>query len=67
MKYNIGQTVYTISIIDIPTAYTIVGKIQYKILGITYKTRYACKKKSNGEERIISGRKLHRMITDNKE
>lgn len=37
MKYNVGQTVYTISIIDDITEYTIIGKIEYKILGITYK------------------------------
>jgi hypothetical protein len=73
MKYNVGQTVYTVSIIDNITEYTIIGKIEYKILGFTYKTRYVCKPTPNNiflfdkSEKVISGRKLHKMITDNKE
>lgn len=73
MKYHIGQTVYTISIMDNIIEYTIIGKIEYKILGITYKTRYVCKPTQNNRflldtnTKVISGRKLHRMITDNKE
>ena len=73
MKYHIGQTVYTVSIIDDITEYTIIGKIEYKILGITYKTRYVCKPTQNNrflldkDIKVISGRKLHKMITDNKE
>lgn len=73
MKYNVGQTVYTISIIDDITEYTIIGKIEYKILGITYKTRYVCKPTQNNrllldrDTKVISGRKLHKMITDNKD
>ena len=73
MKYNIGQTVYTISDIDYITEYTIVGKVEYKIFGIVYKTRYVCKPTPNNiflfdkSEKVISGRKLHKMITDNKE
>lgn len=73
MKYNVGQTVYTVSIIDYITEYTIIGKIEYKILGIIYKTRYVCKPTQNNrllldrDTKVISGRKLHKMITDNKE
>ena len=65
MKYNVGQTVYTISIIDDIT--------EYKILGFTYKTRYVCKPTQNNrflldrDTKVISGRKLHKMITDNKD
>ena len=70
---KVGQTVYTVSIIDDITEYTIIGKIEYKILGFTYKTRYVCKPTPNNiflfdkSEKVISGRKLHKMITDNKE
>lgn len=73
MKYNIWQTVYTVSIIDDITEYTIIGKIEYKILGITYKIRYVCKLTQDNRflldrnTKVISGRKLHKMITDNKE
>lgn len=73
MKYNVGQTVYTVSNIDYITEYIIVGKIEYKILGFTYRTRYVCKPTPNNlfsfdkSEKVISGRKLHKMITDNKE
>ncbi len=68
MKYNVGQTVYTVSIIDYITEYTIIGKIEYKILGFTYKTRYVCKPTQNNRIlldeniKVISGRKLHKMI-----
>lgn len=70
MKYNVGQTVYTVSIIDYITEYTIIGKIEYKILGFTYKTRYVCKPTQNNRIlldeniKVISGRKLHKMIID---
>lgn len=72
MKYNVGQTVYTINIIDDIIEYTIIGKIEYKILGITYKTRYVCKPTQkrlllDRDTKVISGRKLHKMITDNKD
>ena len=73
MKYNVGQTVYTISIIDGITEYTIIDKIEYKILGIIYKTKYVCKPTQNNrflldrDIKVISERKLHKMITDNKE
>lgn len=73
MKYNAGQTVYTISIIDGITEYTIIDKIEYKILGIIYKTKYVCKPTQNNrflldrDIKVISERKLHKMITDNKE
>lgn len=73
MKYKVGQTVYTVSNIDYITEYIIVGKIEYKILGFTYRTRYVCKPTLNNifafdrSEKVISGRKLHKMITDNKE
>lgn len=68
MKYNVGQTVYTVSIIDYITEYTIIGKIEYKILGFTYKTRYVCKPTQNNRIlldeniKVISGGKLHKMI-----
>lgn len=67
MKYNVGQTVYTVSIIDYITEYTIIGKIEYKI-GFTYKTRYVCKPTQNNRIlldeniKVISGGKLHKMI-----
>lgn len=68
MKYNVGQTVYTVSIIDYITEYTIIGKIEYKILGFIYKTRYVCKPTQNNRIlldeniKVISGGKLHKMI-----
>ena len=67
MKYHIGETVYTIDIIDHIKTYTIIGKVHYKIFGFTYKTRYVCEpvetKKSLFKENniVISGRKLHRI------
>ena len=42
MKYHIGETVYTINIIDHIKTYTIIGKVHYKIFGFTYRTRYVC-------------------------
>lgn len=67
MKYNIGETVCTIDILDKIKRYTIIGKIHYKIFGFTYKTRYVCELLENKEsifkERDItlSGRKIHRI------
>lgn len=69
MKYNVGETVYTIDILGYIKRYTIIGKIHYKIFGFTYKTRYVCELLENKEsifkERDItlSGRKIHRIET----
>lgn len=69
MKYYIGETVYTISIIDRIKTYTIIGKVHYKIFGFTYKTRYVCEPvETKGslfkeDNRVISGRELHRIET----
>lgn len=67
MKYHIGETVYTISIIDRIKKYTIIGKVHYKIFGFTYKTRYVCEPVEDRttlfkeDNRVISGRELYRI------
>lgn len=61
MKYNIGEAVYTIDIIDDIEEYTIIGEIKYKILGITYKTKYVCKRLRDGREKALDKREIHRI------
>ncbi len=61
MEYNIGDTVYTISSIGYMKEHTIIGKIDYKIFGFTYKTKYVCELLRHKEKWAFSRRKIHRI------
>lgn len=61
MKYNIGDTVYTISIAGYMKEYIIIGKIYCNFFGITYKTKYACMGTEYGDKIAFNKREIHRI------